>query len=568
MESNESNDFSRLPLSEEVKRAIEEMGFKEATLIQSQSIPIIMSGKDVIGHSQTGTGKTAAFGIPAIEKIDVEHRGVTQVLILCPTRELAMQSCDEMHKFSKFKKGIRIVPVYGGQPIDQQIRLLKRGAEIVIGTPGRIMDHMRRKTLKLSDLTMVILDEADEMLNMGFREDIETILQDVPENRQTLLFSATMSADIMRITSEYQNSPVLVKVVSKELTVPNIKQYFYDVPRGRKVDVLSRLFDYYNPKRSMIFCNTKKMVDELASDLRNRGYMVEGLHGDMKQASRTLVMETFKAGRIEILIATDVAARGLDIDNIDVVFNFDLPQDMEYYIHRIGRTGRAGKNGMSFTLVTGYRQVNTIKDIERYTQSKIKLNRIPTLSEVEQAKSLKLVDDIKTIIENGLLDKHRKVVEQLINDGISPVDAACAALKMHFANEKDTAPNSNDEVIKNDRPERSFDKKGYGDRKDGKERSKSAKDSKSARRSNTPMTKLVINIGKKDNISANHILGAFAGETGLPGKAIGSIEIFDNHSFVEVPKDSTDLVLKAMENCRVRGKITTTEIVKGKKRDI
>ena len=553
----EQIDFSALPISDEIKRAVEEMGFHEATVIQSRSIPVILSGKDVIGHSQTGTGKTAAFGIPALEHVNPDLHGHVQVLILCPTRELAMQSSVEMHKFAKYKAGIRIVPVYGGASIENQIRALKRGAEIIIGTPGRVMDHMRRRTLKLDNLSMVILDEADEMLNMGFREDIETILQDAPETRQTVLFSATMSNEIMAITTEYQTEPVLVKVVNKELTVPNISQFFYDVPKGRKLDVLSRLLEYYDPTRAMVFCNTKKMVDELLEALRDRGFTAEGLHGDMKQAARTAVMDAYKRGRVSILIATDVAARGIDVDNVDVVFNYDLPSDMEYYVHRIGRTGRAGKEGRSITLISGRSQLYGIRDVERFTKSKITMNSIPSLHEIAEVKNRKLIRLLKETVENGeLLSKHRKAVDALAEQGIDPADVACAALKLLQAYETDTQIDAAEDIIQVE-TRRGYDR----DRREpGVFKKKST-----ARRSDVPVARFSISVGKKDKVGANHIVGAVAGESNLPGKVIGNVDIRDGHSFFEVPKEFADDVLRTVNGCRIRGKRCTVELVKAKK---
>ena len=551
--------FKELNLIGPLLRAIEQEGYTEPSPIQEQSIPLLIGGRDLLGCAQTGTGKTAAFGIPALEHIDPDLHGTVQVLILCPTRELAMQSSEEMHKFAKYKSGIRIVPVYGGASIENQIRALKRGAEIVIGTPGRVMDHMRRRTLKLDKLSMVILDEADEMLNMGFREDIETILQDAPETRQTVLFSATMSNEIMAITTEYQTEPVLVKVVSKELTVPTIKQFFYDVPKGRKLDVLSRLLDYYDPARAMVFCNTKKMVDELLEALRDRGFTAEGLHGDMKQAVRTTVMDAYKRGRVSILIATDVAARGIDVDDVDVVFNYDLPSDMEYYVHRIGRTGRAGKEGMSITLISGRTQLYGIRDVERFTKTKITMNTIPSLHEIEEAKNRKLVRKLKETAESGtLLAKHRKVVEALAEQGIDPADAACAALKLLQAYETDAQIDAADDIIQVE-TRRGYDRD-KRDRDAGTLKKKSGE-----RRSNVPVARFSISIGKKDKVGANHIVGAVAGESGLPGKVIGNVDIRDGHSFFEVPKDFADDVLRTVNGCRIRGKRCTVELVKSKK---
>ena len=556
---NPENDFAALPISVEVRRAIDEMGYREATVIQSRSIPVIMAGGDVIGHSQTGTGKTAAFGIPAIEKVDPNKKGLTQVLILCPTRELAMQISDEMHKFSKYKNGIRIIPIYGGQPIERQIMSLKRGAEIIIGTPGRVMDHMRRKTIKLNNLSMIILDEADEMLNMGFREDIEIILTDVPAERQTLLFSATMSNEIMRITADYQDHPVLVKVAAKEMTVSSIQQYFYEVPKGRKTDVLIRLFDLCDPKRSMVFCNTKKMVDELVSELRERGHAVEGLHGDMKQMSRTIVMDAFKNGKVRILIATDVAARGLDVDDVDIVFNYDLPNDMEYYVHRIGRTGRAGKTGMSYTLISGRRELSSIFHVERVTKGKIKQNAIPSLIEVAQAKSGRLAGEIKEEIAIGSSNHHRAFIEQLERDGNDIYDIACALLKMRRSDIADTTIDTIDELmlaIKRDKAKKpgKADSKGKFEQRGKKDKSRDKKGSKA---------RITINLGEKDGVGANHLLGAIVGETGLMGKDVGSIKIYDNYSTAEVPKDSADLVVRLMASCKIRGKKAVVKIFNG-----
>ncbi|MBE5927714.1 MAG: DEAD/DEAH box helicase, partial [Lachnospiraceae bacterium] len=323
-------------IDKKILRGIKEIGFEVMTPIQAQAIPVFLQGKDIIGQAQTGTGKTAAFGIPIIQNIDTSSRHL-QALILCPTRELAIQAADEMRKFAKFTHGIKILPIYGGQDIGTQIRSLKGGVQIIVGTPGRIMDHMKRHTIKLKNLKTIVLDEADEMLNMGFREDIETILKEIPEEHQTALFSATMPQAILDITSQYQKpDAVMVKVASKELTVPLIKQYYYEVKKENKIEASCRLLDYYVPKKTLIFCNTKKMVDILAESLKGRGYLAEGLHGDMSQHQRDVVMKRFKADRADILIATDVAARGIDVDDVEAVINYDIPQDIEYYVHRIG----------------------------------------------------------------------------------------------------------------------------------------------------------------------------------------------------------------------------------------
>lgn len=555
--------FSNLPISEEVKKAVAEMGFEEATSIQTQSIPLIIEGKDVIGHSQTGTGKTAAFGIPVIERISLDtQKGATQALILCPTRELAIQACEETRKFAKYKQGIRVVPIYGGQAIDRQIKALKQGAEIVIGTPGRIMDHMRRKTLKLQNLSMIVLDEADEMLNMGFREDIETILQDVPKTRQTILFSATMPPAIMKITQEYQNAPVLVKIVHRELTVPNIKQYAYECPNGKKIETLSRLLDYYNPTRSIVFCNTKRMVEELVNELDFRGFSAAGLHGDMKQQTRSNVMSTFKNGRTDILVATDVAARGIDVDDVDAIFNFDLPQDEEYYVHRIGRTGRAGKNGTSHTLVNSRKQIYALRDLERYIKTKIEMLDIPTVDEVKEIKSDKLIKQLIDILEQSNFHKYESVLDRLMERDFTSVEIACAALQMISEN-SNAHPYMNE--LKADDTSTRKNLPSLRAKPVAKTRTTPRKTDRKERQ-DRPMTRLIISAGKRDKIAANHIVAAIAGASGLPGDCIGNIEIYGNYTFVEIPTEVADKVIQSMKGCTINKRPTTTEIVKKPKR--
>lgn len=429
------NRYEDSGIDEEILRAVKEMGFEQMTPIQAQAIPVFLEGKDIIGQAQTGTGKTAAFGIPALMSVDAGNLS-TQVLVLCPTRELAIQASEEMRKFAKFKHGIKVLPIYGGQDISKQIRNLKSGVQIVVGTPGRVMDHMRRHTLKLQDLKVIILDEADEMLNMGFREDIETILKETPSERQTALFSATMPKEILRITSTYQKPDAeLIKVAQKELTIPLVKQYYYEVPRQSKEEVICRLLDYYNPKRSLIFCNTKRMVDELADHLKGRGYFAEGLHGDLSQNQRDTVMNLFRSGRADILIATDVAARGIDVDDVEAVFNYDIPQDIEYYVHRIGRTGRAGKKGRSFTLVAG-REVYKIRDIERSCKTKVKVRSIPSVSDVTALKVEKVLNEAIALIEAENLSNMVKAVEEKLNDSdITALELAAAFLKQGMGEE-------------------------------------------------------------------------------------------------------------------------------------
>ena len=538
-----------LPISEDVKKAISEIGFENATYIQSQSIPLILEGMDIVGHSQTGTGKTAAFGIPILEKISQEFKGSTQALVLCPTRELALQACEEIRKFAKYKHGIRVVPIYGGEPIDRQIKALRGGVEIVIGTPGRVMDHLNRRTLKLNNLQMIVLDEADEMLNMGFREDIETILKYIPSQRQTILFSATMPQAIMDITKEYLTNPKIVKMIHNDSTVPNIKQYYYEIPKGRKVEALARLLEFYNPKRSIVFCNTKKMVDELVDELQELGYSPAGLHGDMKQSVRTSVMNSFKKNSTNILIATDVAARGIDVDDIEAVFNFDITKDPEYYIHRIGRTGRAGKEGTSHTFIRGRSQFAVLNDIIRHTKSEIIQMHLPSMKAIESKRNDKIINKMVDALELNESSEFDFVMDKLIAKGFDIEAIAKSAINIIA---KDSASSSI-----------TFDDENLVEKKE--KRSKKAFE-KVKRNPNEPMSRLIINVGKRDNIRSNNIVGAVAGESGIPGGMIGEISIYGNYTFFEVPQNMAKLVVKAMKDCKINGRITKTEPVKNVKK--
>ncbi len=413
-------------LSAEVLRAIDKLGFEQAAPIQAAAIPVLMAGKDVVGQSQTGSGKTCAFGIPAVEKVDASKRAV-QVLILCPTRELAMQDAEEIHKLALFKRGIIALPIYGGQSYDRQLFGLRQGAQIVIGTPGRVMDHMRRGTLRLDAVKMVILDEADVMLNMGFRDDIETILKDAPKERQTVFFSATMPKPIRDLIEKYARDPQNVKVEQKAMTVPTVEQVYFEVDRRYKVELLTRLIDIYDVKLGIIFCNTKRMVDDLVDHLEAQGYQADRLHGDMTQNMRDRVMNKFRKSGLEFLVATDVAARGIDVDDVQVVFNYDLPYDAEDYVHRIGRTGRAGKSGKAISLVPG-RELFQIRNIERFTNVRIERGRIPTEHEVEAARENVFLDKLRSLLTSGEFQKQDRVVERLTEEGFAANDIVSALI--------------------------------------------------------------------------------------------------------------------------------------------
>lgn len=529
--------FEDMNISNEICRAVLDMGFEEATPIQSQAIPVILEGKDIIGQSQTGTGKTAAFGIPLLERINPEDRRL-QALILCPTRELAIQVSEEFRKLLKYKDNIRVLPIYGGQPIDRQIAALRKGTQVVIGTPGRVMDHMRRRTIKAETVQMMVLDEADEMLDMGFREDIETILVKIPEEHQTLLFSATLSPEILEITKRFQKNPEFIKIVRKELTVPNIEQYYFDVKEKTKLDALCRIIDVYDPKLAMVFCNTKKRVDDLVEMLQGRGYFAEGLHGDLKQAQRDKVMQKFRNGTIEILVATDVAARGIDVDDIDVVFNYDVPQDEEYYVHRIGRTGRAGKAGKAFTFCVG-KEIYKLRDIMRYTKTKIQQQKLPTLSDVEEMKTNIYLEKIKGIIEEGHLTKYIHLVDRLMEEDYTSIDIAAALLKDHLSDVNADDIDALDDINLG------------GTELYGGEGEK--------------MVRLFINAGKKSKIRAKDIVGAIANEAGIPGKTLGEIAIFDEYTFVDVPNEFVRDILHGMKHAKIKGKRVHIEIAKKEK---
>jgi len=549
-----TTQFSQMPLSEGTRKAVEEMGFEEATTIQARSIPLILEGRDVIGQSQTGTGKTAAFSIPAIESIGPKDGRHVHTLILCPTRELAVQACEEIKKFTKYKKYIRAVPVYGGQSIERQFQALRQGPQIVVGTPGRIMDHMRRGTLKLDKLSMMILDEADEMLSMGFRDDIETILKDTPPERQTILFSATMSRDIIQLTRKYQRDPELIKITPEQLTVPQIEQYYFEVPYGKKAEVLSRLLDVYNPGLSMVFCNTKRQVDELVEELQIRGYTSEGLHGDMKQNERNRVMSAFKSGRCDVLVATDVAARGIDVDNIEAVFNYDIPQDMEYYVHRIGRTGRAGKEGRSYTFVCGRRQIAELREIERFTRARIIQKAVPTSSEVMETRTRTFMEEVRGVIEAGGLEEYNPILDGMMEDFTS-MEISAALIRMIMSRDKKELVGELVGAFE-PQPERPPFQQRPANRRTLHKRSSSRSRFES---DDAGMEKIRINIGREARVSANHILGAVAGETGLPGKTFGRIEIGPDYTLVSVPSEHIALVLDSMKDTKIMGRKTKTQ---------
>lgn len=427
--------FIDLNLSENLLKSLSDMNFVNPSSIQKEAIPQVLSGIDIIAKAPTGSGKTAAFAIPIIEKLDFnpETKSI-QALILCPTRELTIQVHREFEKLTKNFENISVVSVYGGQNIEKQLSALKKEPQIIIATPGRLMDHLRRGSIKLNLVHTVVLDEADEMLDMGFREDIYTILEETPINRQTILFSATMAKDIIELTKKFQKSPNIIDVTDNLLNTPNIEQHYFEVVEKDKIELLTRILHLYNVNLALVFCNTKSNVDKVVEILKTKGYFSDAIHGDMNQAQREKVMRSFRNGSVKILVATDVAGRGIDVKNIEAVFNYDLPRDDEDYIHRIGRTGRAGTSGISFTFVSK-KQVQNLRRIERANGIQIHKKDIPTFEEIQVARVSNFKNKIKSIIDEAELLEYRSNIEEMVSDGIDVTDIAAALLKFYMSKE-------------------------------------------------------------------------------------------------------------------------------------
>ncbi len=545
--------FSQLSLTPKVERAIVEMGFDEATPIQSEAIPLIRTGVDVIARSQTGTGKTIAFAIPAIERVDThEEKATIQVLILCPTRELAMQGAEEIRKVARFKTGIRPVEIYGGAAIDKQCIRLRR-ANIVIGTPGRIMDHMRRKTIKLNNLKMIVLDEADEMLNMGFKEDIETILQDTPDDRQTVLFSATMPPAILKLTHQFQKNPQMIEIDKDLVTIEDIEQTFIEVAHNRKKEALVALLRFHEPNRAIIFCNTKKMVDELTELLLSQHISAESIHSDIKQSQRTSVMQGFKQGRTSILIATDIAARGIDVSDVDFVINFDIPANSEYYVHRIGRTGRAGKSGRSITFCSGKREVFAMRGIASAAKSVIARTELPTTAEIKIINDAKLLRVMEEALQEPLMPVYVGLTSQLMERGFSAENIAAAAMQLSFTN---SAPPA---LLTTEVPEPEHREERYESRHESFAPHKTRIRADSAKPKPTRYETILIDIGTSQRTAVNHIIGAITERSSLSGRDIGKVELFPDQTVVEIPAGSSDAVIEAMAGCKISGRPVTIE---------
>ncbi len=586
------------------------MGFEEASPIQSEAIPALLAGRDIVGQSQTGSGKTAAFAIPAIERVAPELRA-PQVLILCPTRELVVQVAEEVAKLTFYKPNVRELPIYGGASYERQFRGLKAGAQIIIGSPGRVIDHLDRGSLVLDHIKMVIMDECDRMLDMGFRDDIERILQSAPPERQTVFFSATLPRPIQQLIQRFAKEPQSIQIAAQTVDAPTIEQLYYEVGRGSKLEVLCRLIDLQDISYGIIFCGTKMMVDELTEHLTARGYAADKLHGDMSQAMRERTMRRYRDRKAEFLVATDVAARGLDVENVEVVFNYDLPQDPEDYVHRIGRTGRAGKTGRAITFVAG-REIYKVQQIMRYTKGRIRREDVPSLTAVEEKRTNTLFDTLRKTLEAGEYARHDESVDRLLDAGHTATDIASALLSL-LAGDKpagEKIPEDSPRPARGEfREPRDYPKyvprggstatreaaspesgstpaqregrrlKGTTDFPWGEELSRSPRREEfeerrpareSSRRSfaeerehpeevervshEQGMTRIAINQGREHGIGPGDIVGVIAGVSRVPRECIGAIKLLPRETLVDVSEEHAGLILKKLGGIRFKGR--------------
>lgn len=583
--------FEDLGLSEDLLSAVKSLGFDHPSQIQALTIPAALKGGDLVGLSQTGTGKTAAFALPILQQLDLDENS-PQALILCPTRELCVQVCEEVHRLAAKIRGFRAIPVYGGAPIDRQIRSFSKGVQLIVGTPGRLMDHIRRRSFDPSRIKLVVLDEADRMLDMGFKEDMEEILETLSPERQTLFFSATMTKGVERLISHFGNSPEYLKVKHQAVTVERIEQKYYEVRHRSKVEVLSRLLDMNAPRLAIVFCNTKRTVDEATEALLARGYSADRLHGDITQSLRERVLRRFKEGTVELLVATDVAARGLDVDDVDAVLNYDFPMDPEDYVHRIGRTGRAGRSGWAASFVSG-REVYRLNQVERFTKQRIERAKIPSQEDVAGKQADLLFETVKTTLDNNEVKDHTEMVDRLINQGHSLSEVTNALFTLLYQSGgrdgEEIAEDrpGNDRRDRNDRGDRrdNFrdrrdDRRGRdrfdrddrsndrGDRRDNfrdrrddrrddrRERfDRDGGDSRAPRRGPAPgFTCLFLSVGRMDNMIPGSIAGMIYNETGLPSGSLGKITMFNKHTLIDVADEHVQKAIDGMQGVQVKGR--------------
>lgn len=558
--------FEALGLGPDALRAIRDLGFGEPTPIQQQTIGELLAGRDVIGQAPTGTGKTAAFGLPIVERLDVNQLA-PQALIVVPTRELCIQVSEAMHNLGKFRELVSL-PIYGGQPYERQFRALARGVQVVVGTPGRLLDHLNRKTLDLSTVKMVVLDEADEMLDMGFLEDIENILSALPEQHQSALFSATIPPRISRLADQYLRNPVRVSVAAREAVAPRVRQVYYEVPYQAKSEVLSRILDLETPESAIVFVNTRRDADMVSEQLNGLGYLAQAIHGEITQAQRERSLERFRSGRTQVLVATDVAARGLDIPDVSHIINFDLPLDAESYVHRIGRTGRAGRSGEAITLVTP-RERRQLRLIEQGIHRNLERLRLPTPADVAARRRMAFREEVLSILDAGQLDPYLALVEDLVGTR-EPADLAAAAFKMAAhamqgrrpgqpMNWMEMPPPSEQpepfERLEAERPGRGErGARGEHPRETREQRARARTFLRDTERGAPGMARLFIRVGRQDGVRPTDIVGAIANEAHIPGDSIGDIDIYDGFSFVEVPEDTAEQVRTALNATTIRGR--------------
>ncbi len=584
----EKRPFSELGLTPDILKAVEKMGFEEASPIQTAVIPVALTGKDIVGMSSTGSGKTAAFAIPAIERVDPKIRAV-QVLVLCPTRELAVQVAEETGKLAHFKRGVTGVPIYGGQSYERQFRALAGGVQVVIGTPGRVMDHMERGTLKLDQLKLVVLDETDRMLDMGFRDDIEHILKATPQTRQLMFFSATIPRMIQDLIGRYSKNPEWIKIESVAQNAPQVEQVWFEVDRRSKIEALTRLIDVNDFRYGIIFCSTKIMVDDLDEHLHSRGYLTDRLHGDITQAQRDRVMQKFRERKFEFLVATDVAARGLDVDDLEVVFNFDLPNDAEDYTHRIGRTGRAGRKGRAFTFVSG-QELYKLQSMVRWAKLDVRRGKIPSLDEVDEARTSVFFEKIRATLEAKNFKPHDRMIDRLLDQGYASTDI-CSALihllqgtsapgggaiakpgpvakpapvlteksvkpapvwakpvaapKVSPAAAPAETPVGSETELERDREDDD------GHPESGPRKSKYDRPARTGREPG--YATVFLNVGRKQIVTPADIVGKIAGVTRLPATIVGAIDIHQRHTLVDVAEAEADFVVKKLAGIKLKG---------------
>jgi ATP-dependent RNA helicase DeaD len=527
----EAKSFETLELPEPILQAVRDLEFESMTPIQAQAIPVLLEGHDLIGQAQTGTGKTAAFALPIIAKVDVKNN-VPQALVLAPTRELAVQVAGGIYALAKHT-GLRVVPVYGGQPIDRQFRALKAGAHVVVGTPGRLIDHLRRGSLSLDTVTFCVLDEADEMLALGFMEEVEEILAALPAERQTAFFSATMPARVKGLSKQFLKSPEHITINAKHRTVDSVEQTYYEVQRGKKPDALARVLDMEAPGPTIVFCRTRQETNDVAEALRLRGYNAESLNGEMSQNDRDRVLRRFRSGQADLLVATDVAARGLDIETVTHVINYAIPFDVEQYIHRIGRTGRAGRTGDAITLVE-INERRKLKTIEQVTGVKMKMARIPTAADIAARRRDAFRQDVLDVLQKGEFESELETVEGL-NDEFDTSEIAAAALHMLWQSRHNQASNAADLAADHEQPE-------------------------------TGMTRIFVGVGKSDGLRPGELVAVIAGKCDMSGREIGTIDILDRSTFVEVPSDKTSQVISVLRKEKLRGRKAAVDIATPKRK--